>query len=332
MTASGTGRRLVSQHEGFEGGPGSGPHEGKGRDPKSVKKGETLKGTNGEYYTVTHVSRNGVKVSGGPAGGFKLKHEDLSKNFVDFGAKERTDIKPELKVERMRPNPKKEASGTGKNEPYVAQRYDSSHPEGFVDHRYPDKKGNLGHKEAAEGGPGSGPRKGKTTGGTHDKNKTQTQYAHSKKAMKRDRKKDDEREDRQWMTGRPMFGDENVGESRKESSKNLGQGRSTQLSGKEMLDLDKKWYGNPEKKESKESKGWTERQRDMHKELGQRISRESRSGSRGPVTINSDPGHPATLPYEKPKRESGWRGGMAFSPPVEKVKSEMEGRLVIKEF
>lgn len=39
---------------------------------------------------------------------------------------------------------------------------------------------------SAEGGPGSGPRKGMTTGGTHGKNKTQTQYMSKKDRDERD--------------------------------------------------------------------------------------------------------------------------------------------------
>lgn len=128
---------------------------------------------------------------------------------------------------RQASRPKKEAKGTGKNEPYVAQRYDKSHPEGFVSPEYPDMKSGV---------------------------------------------------------------------------------------------------------ESKPKNSWTDRQRKMHKDLGKQIARESRRLNAGPVTIDSDPEHPATLPYEAPKREEGWRGGTVFSPPVTRLREATEGRVVIKEF
>lgn len=76
------------------GGPGS------GRKPY---KGQVVTGTNGEKYSITHVGRDHVKVSGGPTGKFKVKHEHLGRNFVEYGA-EPSNAKPERVVERGRMN------------------------------------------------------------------------------------------------------------------------------------------------------------------------------------------------------------------------------------
>ena len=85
---------------------------------------------------------------------------------------------------------------------------------------------------------------------------------------------------------------------------------------------------------TKSTGGWPARQKRMHARMARDIARratESRGGS--PVAVvNSSPDNPFALPYEAPKRESGWRSGMAYSPPVKKVEEMMSGGLVIKEF
>lgn len=208
---------------------------------------------------------------------------------------------------------KKEANGM------VAPRYDSSHDEGFVDHRYPDLKGNLGQKESREGGPGSGPH------AMAARHKEQWKK-HDREGIKAEDRGDEKKAAQHGKAAelhvKAYVANKKGSPGAKEAS-NAAWNMSRSIK-----------HGSGEEGEGQESgkKGWTGRQRDMHKEIGQRISMESRSGSRGPVIINSSPDSPATLPYERPTRENGWRGGIAFSPPAARIKSELEGRLVVKEF
>jgi hypothetical protein len=90
--------------------------------------------------------------------------------------------------------------------------------------------------------------------------------------------------------------------------------------------------------EAKKKKGWTGRQKDMHKEIGKQIARESnRKGSSGPIRVNSDLGHPIDLRSISSQQtfREGWNGGMSYSPPVKRIKKVMEaeaGAVEIKEF
>lgn len=231
------GARRASQQEAFEGGPGSGPRKGSGGKitkvpPKTAKDYERIE------RKAKMAGRGKRDIQGGDWRAARWpKEKKLSKadkvylKDVDYD----------------------EESEAG----YVDQRYDSSHPEGFVSPEYPDMKSGV------EGGQGSGP---------------------SKRELQQKARQ------------------------RAEAIRNVRLRKKT------------------------ESKGWTGRQKDMHAEIGRQIAMESRRGSSGPVTINSSPENPATLPYERPLRENGWRGGIAFSPPVARVKAEVEGKFELKEF
>lgn len=187
----------------------------------------------------------------------------------------------------------------------VAPRYDSSHDEGFVDSRYSDQKGSL----SKEGGPGSGPQ----DKGDSKEKKPKEKGFHGKDAI-------DILQDHARLAGRANEPDWGKMHDEFQAGFKRRAKQERQLGQKKDEDKEEKKKEEPNQKES------------LHKELGRRIAIESRRGSSSPVIINSSPESPASIPYEAPKRENGWRGGMVFSPPIKKLKSEMEGRLVVKEF
>jgi hypothetical protein len=268
MTARETGARRALQREG---GPGSGPHA---KAVAHVKR--QLKGIHPDDMSKAEKNISGHIAKGGNPKEVrnKIGRELSGIDYNDMTTAERN-------IRNTVGEPSKEA---GKGQ--VAPRYDSSHDEGFVDHRYSDHKGNLGQE--AEGGPGSGPHHRETPEAS--KIRDLAQHTLDKELAKR------------GMIDTPEL-------------KSRGK-----------------------KEAKKKMKGWTGRQRDMHKEMGERIAMESRRrGPSGPIQVYSDPDHPIDLKSisSRPVIREGWNGGMSYSPPVSRIKKAIQGPdagVAVKEF
>jgi hypothetical protein len=326
MTARGTVRRLVSQREGFEGGPGSGPRKTAGGTPRQKTNAHFKKAI--AYAKAKHndtTTPKSLRFLRGEDHDSDLKY-DLKK-YANFHSKgDHADPKMVSLIHNIINSIGKKSSEAGGQ---VAPRYDSSHPEGFVDHRYPDHKGNLG-QEAKEGGQGSGPharlaQEHARASAHHDHTATKlfgstgapgAEKAHS--AASRAHTAASKAHSRAEQTQKPEDARE---------AKLASQAAEHLTSAAEKLHSSK---------ESK--KGWTGRQKDMHKEIGKQIARESnRRGSSGPIKVNSDLGHPIDLRSISSQQtfREGWNGGMSYSPPVKRIKKVMEaeaGTVEIKEF
>jgi hypothetical protein len=187
-----------------------------------------------------------------------------------------------------------------------------------VDHRYPDLKGNLGQKESQEGGPGSGPRKKLAA------EAEKLGYPDAAHIIRNAKSAGEIKDIAAKINDRAMAHEERGAYDR---SKDLAK-----LSFKLHRHADEMSSGKESGK-----KGWTGRQRDMHKDLGKQLARESRSGRpAGPIPVDSDPDHPIdmrSISSGQTFRE-GWNGGTSYSPPVKSVKKvlEPETGVVVKEF
>jgi len=94
------------------------------------------------------------------------------------------------------------------------------------------------------------------------------------------------------------------------------------------------------KKESR-GKGWAERQKDMHKKMSKRSMESCRTTDTADPPRSRkdwlDTGVPNVIDLgavsKKPERTPGWKGGLVYSPPVEKINSISNGgNLEIKEY
>ncbi len=78
-------------------------------------------------------------------------------------------------------------------------------------------------------------------------------------------------------------------------------------------------------------KGWPARQKTMHRKMGDRIARHSLESRRDSGNEDAPSSIDLKSFYTPPSREDGWRGGITFSPRVQKQNSVVDG-VTIKEF